>query len=537
MARKSLLILAGILVFALALRVYKLSQLSLYGDELTMVEDSYSLLKTGRDQTGALFPLTFKMGAGRPAGYVYFSIPFVALFGPSAWGVRGLSVLSSLGIILVAYFLVKQLLNQKVALLASFLVAVSPWDLSLARGGFESHFALFLALWGVYLLLKVREGKWNLVWAILLWGLTVNTYPTYKLILSVLFCIMLWFLGGIKNLLPKQKSILILAVVLAVEVIGLTLAQTFVGGSENRFLNINLFASNKSSVEQDINFNRSVDSGSPLSARLFYNKPLSYFKLLGTSYLKNFSVEYLVINGDGQPRHNMTGSGVIYVVEIVTIFLGIKYFLDQKTKRREFIFILSWLLIAPIAAAFTLDNHGLRTNFMLPPLVIFSSLGIYQLIQLKKPLILAAVVFIWLVQFVPMLERLYFLSPNRFARFWSNMAKVVATESFRQKGDYDYIVISSRVDNVEYAYPVYNRIDPKEVIAENTGKSLLNGYKFKQFGNVYIGSVPAEKLTTFFNLLPGKVKYYGPFDEAGFLGAHSVLYDKDKMSSVLTYEK
>jgi len=91
MTRKFILFLLGILLLGFTLRAYKVTQLPLYGDELTMVYDSYSLLKTGKDQTGTHFPLTFKMGAGRPAGYVYFSIPFVAVFGPGAWGVRGLS--------------------------------------------------------------------------------------------------------------------------------------------------------------------------------------------------------------------------------------------------------------------------------------------------------------------------------------------------------------------------------------------------------------------------------------------------------------
>ncbi|KKS18270.1 MAG: hypothetical protein UU74_C0009G0001, partial [Candidatus Woesebacteria bacterium GW2011_GWA1_41_7] len=49
----------------------------MYGDELTMVYDTYSISKTGMDATGQKLPLTFKMGAGRPGGYIYFSVPFV----------------------------------------------------------------------------------------------------------------------------------------------------------------------------------------------------------------------------------------------------------------------------------------------------------------------------------------------------------------------------------------------------------------------------------------------------------------------------
>jgi len=73
------------LVIALALgfiiRIIGITELPLYGDELTMAYDSYSILNTGRDQTGELLPLTFTMGAGRPGGYIYASLPFIAIFG------------------------------------------------------------------------------------------------------------------------------------------------------------------------------------------------------------------------------------------------------------------------------------------------------------------------------------------------------------------------------------------------------------------------------------------------------------------------
>src|SRR3989344_3598027 len=102
---KTKLILGAIIFVGLILRVIFIntSPPSLYGDELTIALDANSILKTGRDQLGNFLPLTFPMGAGRPAGYVYFSIPFVALFGPTALGVRALSILSGAGIILLVY--------------------------------------------------------------------------------------------------------------------------------------------------------------------------------------------------------------------------------------------------------------------------------------------------------------------------------------------------------------------------------------------------------------------------------------------------
>ena len=92
-----------ILILAALLRVININNNppALYGDEITIALDSYSLLKTGQDQLGNNLPLTFSMGAGRPAGYVYAAVPFVAVFGPTPLGVRMPSILSGLGIIIL----------------------------------------------------------------------------------------------------------------------------------------------------------------------------------------------------------------------------------------------------------------------------------------------------------------------------------------------------------------------------------------------------------------------------------------------------
>jgi 4-amino-4-deoxy-L-arabinose transferase-like glycosyltransferase len=535
MERKSLFILLGILLLGLTLRVFKLQEVPMYGDELTLVTDSYSLLHTGLDQTGKPWPLTFSMGAGRPAGYVYATIASVALFGPTVWGVRAVSILSSLGIILLVFFLGKKLFGEKVGLWASFLVAISPWDINLGRGGFEAHFALLLALWGTYLLLEVREKRLNLLWTALIWGLCVNTYPTYKLVLPIFLPVVIWYLGGIRTFLSGNKWILITTGIVSLGIIGITLAQTFWGGSENRFDNINVFSANLTAVVQDINFNRMADSGNKIIAPFFYNKPVEYFNLLKDSYLKDFSLDYLVISGDGNPRHNMTTSGVIYLVELVTIVAALKVLVENREKRKDLILIMAWLLIAPLAAVLTIENHALRTNFMLPPLVLLSAVGFVAIVGYNKKFLTWGLIALWVVQFVPMMEQLYFLAPNRFARFWSNMAKVVSTKVAQSKSNYDYVIVSTNIDNVEYAYPIYNQIDPKEIIANNQNKIKLDGTSFKKYGNVYLGTIPTEHLVSFLNNLPGKVMYIGPYTEANLLGSYNVLYDKDKVPSAIIY--
>ena len=314
MRRKSILLILSILVLGLVLRVYKVADLAssayklnsmpLYGDELTIVYDAYSLLKTGKDQTGESLPVTFKMGAGRPPGYVYGSIPFVALFGPTAWGVRGLSIISGLGMIVLMYFLGRKLFGEKVGLIASFLTSISLWDIYLSRGGFEAHFALFLATFGVVMFLYKKYIPMAIAW-----GLAIFTYPTFKLTLPFIFLVLLFFSGSTTKTnyikILKNKLFIISVVILAIFG-GLSVNETLKGTSEERFLRLNIFSDSatKESIIQKVNSEREMSTLPELIRPIFYNKPLNYSRLLLDNYMENISLDFLYLRGDRNPRHN-----------------------------------------------------------------------------------------------------------------------------------------------------------------------------------------------------------------------------------------
>ena len=358
----------------------------MYGDELTIVYDSYSLLKTGMDQTGEKFPLTFKMGAGRPAGYVYGSIPMVGLFGPTIWGVRSLSVLSGLGIIILMYFLGKKLLGEKVGLWASFLTSISLWDIYLSRGGFEAHFALFLSLFGVVLFLYKKY-----IPMAVLFGLAIFTYPTFKLTIPFLFIVLMCFSGFIKTL--KNKSFIISVLILAVFA-GFSINETFKGVSDERFLNLNVINDRdvKENVIQKINEQRNL-SNLPNKIKPFvYNKPLAYTRILFENYIENISPSFLYLRGDGNPRANPGEWGMFYLVEALLLFIGLYHL--AKNSKSELSLLVLWILIVPLATMLLGQTHALRNNFMLPPFILISAYALTK-ITLKAKIV---VIVLMLVQ-------------------------------------------------------------------------------------------------------------------------------------------
>ncbi len=532
--------LLAIVGFGFILRILLINKIPLYGDELTLVYDTYSLFKTGLDQTGQFLPLTFSMGAGRPGGYIYGSIPFVALFGPSALGVRLLSIISGLLNIILIYFLGKSLFSKKTGLISAFIYSISIWDLSLSIGGYEAHFALFLALLGIFLFLRGQKKPIFYILSATSFVLTIHTYPTYKLTLIFIIPLLLWFNNNIKSYFEK-KVVLFTASALLILVFGIALAlsQTLFSGSENRFSNINVFNQSdiKAAVLQKINQERSTDLLPDALSNLFHNRPVEYFKLISQSYFQNFSWDFLFLHGDKNPRHNMSNFGEFYFVEAFLIIVGL-YF-GWARYRRITIFLLVWILIVPLATTLLLEQHALRNSFMLPPLLLFSSLGLATISEIKKlrQVILSFLVILFLVQFAFFIDKFYFLSPNLYSRFWSYPAKQASELIIKNKNNFDFIIVSDRIDNIEYAYPVYNQIDPKVIIFANHNYSNLGNLKFKKIDNIYIGHVPDNGASLLINSLNGRVLYVGDQNETQNLANFHYLSGLDGNRSLIVSEK
>lgn len=430
----------------------------LYGDELTMVYDSYSILKTGRDQTGEFLPITFKMGAGRPAGYVYGSIPFVALFGPSVAGVRGLSLLSGLGIIILMYLLGKKLFlhaqtGDRIGLIASFLTAISMWDIYLSRAGFEAHFALFLTLLGVVLFLFKR---W--VPMALSFGLAAFTYPTFKLTIPLLGIILIIF-NGFKSIVSDKKFISAFLVLLIFA--GLSLRETVKGVSEERFLRLNVLTDVKlkEDITQIINEQRKLSTLPETVKKLIYNKPSRYTRILFENYVENLSPQFLFLRGDRNPRANPGEWGMLYLIELPILLSGL-YFLT-KFEKKNFIFLVAWILIVPLATMLLGQTHALRNNLMLPPLILIAAYALYNL----PKVISSFAVLIMMVQLSFVLVAIYFFAPYKFGSFWSIDAKNASLTAMGQDKNKE-VILSTKTGDIEYAYPVYAKVDPRLVISQ-----------------------------------------------------------------------
>ena len=140
--------LIAIILVASVLRLYKLGSVppSLYWDEASLGYNAYSILTTAHDEHGKFLPLTNfgTFGDYKPPGYIYATVPSIAIFGLSDFAIRFPSAFFGVLTVLLTYFLTKKFFESEVvAQVATLFLAISPWHLQFSRGAFEANLGLF----------------------------------------------------------------------------------------------------------------------------------------------------------------------------------------------------------------------------------------------------------------------------------------------------------------------------------------------------------------------------------------------------------
>ena len=175
--RFATLLLFVIIIIASFMRLYNITQAppGLYPDEAMNGNNALEALSTGQ------FKVFYPENNGREGFFINIEALSVAVFGSEPWALRGVSALFGILTVLGLYFLTRELFlpeegshadeqydtrlkrHEKIALLATFLIATSFWHINFSRIGFRAIMAPFFATWGMYLTLlagrSLREFK------------------------------------------------------------------------------------------------------------------------------------------------------------------------------------------------------------------------------------------------------------------------------------------------------------------------------------------------------------------------------------------
>ena len=199
--KTQLFFLIAILVLSIIIRFASLGEnpSGLTNDEADIGYDAYSLLMTGKDQWGVSFPISSFKGFGdyRPSLYTYLVVPSIALFGLNEFAVRFPSALFGVLTVLITFLLTRKIFNEKIALIAAFLLTISPWHIGMSRVGIESNIAVFLVIFATYLFFLTLNNPKLIVFTVLVTILCLYTYYSMRIFIPII--------GSTAFLLYKDK--------------------------------------------------------------------------------------------------------------------------------------------------------------------------------------------------------------------------------------------------------------------------------------------------------------------------------------------
>lgn len=382
MTPKQKFLLVLIIFLAVFFRFYLIQQMpgGLFPDEAANGIDINSM------QSGQLQPF-YERGNGREALFFYMLWGSVEAFGKGPWQHHAVSALVGVLSVLTCFALTRRLFlitgntdktgihvesrATNIALLASFLMAVSSWHVVLSRTAFRANLIALFAALTIYFLLRLyqsvtrRQQYYFSILAGASFALGFYTYIAYRILVPILVVAVLWpwiFNGFFKQIKIYWKAALIFVVSFVIFFAPLfhyfyTHPGSFVGRS------------GQVSV-----FNPDLNQGNLIGA-------------IGTVF--SLSIKAYFIDGDLNWRHNI--SGWPFLSELVSPFFGIGLavvtllavlYMFSPRKRSSWwkYFLLAgwfWGMLLPVITTAEGIPHGLRSIGTIPVVFIISAWVLY----------------------------------------------------------------------------------------------------------------------------------------------------------------
>lgn len=477
-----------ILILASILRLTKIDSVPISPDwdEVSLGYNAYSILQTGKDEYGKFLPVVLRSYDDyKPALYSYLAIPAISLLGLNVQAVRIPSAFFGVLAVLGTFLLVRELFKRNdLALLSSFLLAISPWHIQFSRVAFESSIGLTFNIFAALFFLKGLKRPVLLIVSAALMALNLYVYQSEKVFTPLLLLILIVVFR--KEFLKIPKKFIVSAIF-----VGLLISLPMVfylftnKNSLERARGVSIFSGEypigeaKKTLDDEKNNDK--------LGFIFDNRRVFYGKQIISGYLSHFDFNWLFIRGD-IARHHAPDMGLLYIFELPFLLIGIYLlFKGDYKKGRNLIFL--WFLIAPIPASITSGvPHAIRTLNFLPTFQIFTALGlIYVFSKLKTYryywLPFSAVILFGLFNFSYYLDQ-YFIQQNIFnAKEWQyGYAQILDSENLKK---YKKVVVSNEgyMDQSYMFFLFYLKYPPKDYQSQSEFASggFRENHKFDKY--------------------------------------------------------
>ena len=351
-----------------------------YLDEAALGYNAFSLMTTGKDEFGMSWPVLFRsFGDFKAPVYTYLLILVYKFLGMSVWSTRLLSAISGVGILWFGFWIIKKLSNNiRLSLIATLLMAISPWLIIFSRTSYETNLALLFMMIMIWSFYKSKGNKKWLILTAIMAGLAFLSYHSERVITPL---VLLGLILNQKKDIFNKKNMGIIAVSVAIG-LGIVLPTVKLMTTPGFLSRLNSLSILSDKVKTPWGFDQDLIGWQ----KVVFNNPvelkLREFASLYTSY---FSPRYLFGLGDPGPRSSYVDLAPFLVWQLPFGIVGLIW-LWKKNKTKEekelqFLIVLM-MAVSPIPAAITRDPFSsIRALPLAWPLIILISIGVNELIK------------------------------------------------------------------------------------------------------------------------------------------------------------
>lgn len=330
----TIIALVLIVILAVVFRFYQLNVLppGLHPDEAANGLDIFRILENHDIR------VIYNTNGPRESLFFFFQALSVKILGNTVLALRIAPALFGVLAVVMVYLFTKDWFGNRTALLASFMMAVNPWVVTISRDGFRASMVpLMIALVAYFAGRAYKTQKtWYFIAAAAAFALGFYTYTAFIMFTMVVvggfFYILIFRIKWIKN---NLKNLLISAGVFAVVISPLAVTIITKPGDSTARAGGTSF------------LNPSLNGGKPALALLESTGKT----LLQYSY-----------HGDENSRHNLPGLPLLNTFESIMLLLGLLVCFS-RFKRVKYVAILAMFFAMMLPAILTAEGlpHALRS--------------------------------------------------------------------------------------------------------------------------------------------------------------------------------
>lgn len=477
-------------------------------DEASTGYDSYAILNYGMDRSGFHYPVHItSWGSGQSSLYVYFAMPFIALFGLNVMAIRAVNLVFGIISLIIFYFLAKRVSNRSVALLSLFLLAISPWHIMMSRWAIDANLFPSVFLIAVFLLILSFDDKRFLPASLFVFALSLYAYPTAFFIVPIFLLIVFSYLLYHKKIDIKSdfKNLgmgILLFTVTALPVFLFVIINYFKMDSIHTAL---------------LSIPRLTGPPRFSVASSLFNSDFS-----GSFYQHIIEVIKIIINqDDGLIWNSIPEYGYMFLFSLPFLVIGFVKLLSEnlfsKAKRfqKSFVF-LAWLAVSLLLGGLLTPPNINRINILFIPLIFLIAVGIYYVIQNIRHFTVPIII-LYIVSFSMFSFNYFSAYPEKTEQiFFESFGEAINYASNYASGRPDARIYVTNQVNMPYIYVLfYQRTNPE--IFKSSVEFYNPGAEFqwvKSFGRYSFGINDINQSENAVYIVHNSEE--GKFDKSGF---------------------